>query len=74
MVLGCSVTRRYVDVCYCDMFSVCDVYIDLLKFNVMCINGRWYISVAVNVILSLISAGVCVLGGVMGACVGVISQ
>ncbi len=43
VVLGCSVTRRYVDVCYCDMFCVCDVYLDLLKFDVMCINGLRYV-------------------------------
>ena len=23
VVCGCGVLRRYIDVCYCDMFSVC---------------------------------------------------
>ena len=40
---GCAVTRRYIDVCYCDMFSVVNVYFDHLKFCVVCINGRWYV-------------------------------
>ena len=25
-VRGCAVSRRYIDVCYCDMFSVVNVY------------------------------------------------
>ena len=33
------VSRRYVDVCYCDMFSVVNVYLDHLKFCVVCINS-----------------------------------
>ena len=33
-------SRRYIDVCYCDMFSVVNVYLDHLKFCVVCINGR----------------------------------
>ena len=44
---------RYIDVCYCDMFSVGNVYLDHLKFCVVCINGRRY--VVVNVMLSLMS-------------------
>ena len=32
--------RRYIDVCYCDMFSVFNVYLDHLKFYVVYINGR----------------------------------
>ena len=27
VVCGCGVSRRYVDVCYCDMFSVVNVYL-----------------------------------------------
>ena len=46
---GCGVSRRYIDVCYCDMFSVVNVYIDHLKFYVVCINSRR------NVMLSLMS-------------------
>ena len=42
VVRGCGVSRRYIDVCYCDMFSIGNVYLDHLKFCVMCINSRWY--------------------------------
>ena len=40
VVYGCAVSRRYIDVCYCDMCSVGYVYLDHLKFCVMCIIGR----------------------------------
>ena len=40
MVRGCGVSRRYIDVCYCDMFSIVNVYLDHLKFCVVCINSR----------------------------------
>ena len=40
---GCGVSRRYIDVCYCDMFSVVNVYLDHLKFYVVCINSRRYV-------------------------------
>ena len=40
---GCAVSRRYIDVCYCDMFSVVNVDLDNLKFCVVCINGRRYV-------------------------------
>ena len=40
---GCSVSRRYIDVCYCDMFSVVNVYLDLQKLCVVCINGIRYV-------------------------------
>ena len=53
IVRGCAVSRRYINVCNCDMFSVVNVYLDHLKFCVVCINGRWY--VVVNVMLSLMS-------------------
>ena len=53
VVRECAVSRRYIDVCYCDMFSV--VYLDHLKFCVVCINGRRYVC-WVNVMLSLMSA------------------
>ena len=36
-------SRRHIDVCYCDMFSVVNVYLDYLKFCVVCINGRRYV-------------------------------
>ena len=38
-----GVSRRYIDVCYCDMFSVVNVYLDHLKFYVVCINSRRYV-------------------------------
>ena len=31
VVRGCGVSRRYIYVCYCDMFSVVNVYHDHLK-------------------------------------------
>ena len=40
---GCGVSRRYIDVCYCDMFSVVNVYHDHLKFCVVCTNSRKYV-------------------------------
>ena len=40
VVRGCGVSRRYIDVCYYDMFSVVNVYLDHLKFYVVCINSR----------------------------------
>ena len=43
VVRGCGVTRRYIDGCYCDMFSVVNVYLDHLKFCVGCTNSRRYV-------------------------------
>ena len=43
VVRGCGVSRRYIDVCYCDMFSVVNVYLDHLKFCVVSINSRRYV-------------------------------
>ena len=43
VVRGCAVSRRYIDVFYCDMFSVVNVYLDHLKFCVVCINSRRYV-------------------------------
>ena len=40
---GCGVSRMYIDVCYCDMFSVVNVYLDHLKRCVVCINSRRYV-------------------------------
>ena len=39
-VRGWTVSRRYINVCNCDMFSVVNVYFDHLKFCVVCIDGR----------------------------------
>ena len=43
VVRGCGVSRRYIDVYYCDMFRVVNVYLDHLKFCVVCINSRRYV-------------------------------
>ena len=43
VVRGYAVSRRYINVCNYDMFSVVNVYLDHLKFCVVCINGRRYI-------------------------------
>ena len=50
---GCAVSRRYVDVCDCDLFRVVYVYLDHLKLCVLMNEGM---SVVVNVMLSLMSA------------------
>ena len=39
VVRGCAVSRRCIHVCNCNMFSVGHVYLDHLKFYVVCING-----------------------------------
>ena len=40
---GCAVSRRYIiHVCDSDVFSVVNMYLDNLKFYVVCINGRRY--------------------------------
>ena len=49
VVRGCGVSRRYIDVCYCDMFSVVNVYLDHLKFCVVRINRREFVSESVYV-------------------------
>ena len=43
VVRGCAVSRRYINVCNCDMFSVVYVYPDHLKLRVVCIYGRRYV-------------------------------
>ena len=52
VVRGCGVSRRYIYVCYCDMFSVVNVYLDHLKLcvGVLIVEGM---SVVVNVMLSV---------------------
>ena len=39
---GCAVSRRYIKE-KCDIFSVVYVYLDHLKFCVVCIDGRMYV-------------------------------
>ena len=43
VVRGCAVSRRYINACNCDMFSVVNVYLDHLKLCVVCIDGRMYV-------------------------------
>ena len=43
---GCAVSRRYVNVCNCDMFSVVNVYRVHFKLCVLMVEGM---SVVVNV-------------------------
>ena len=43
VVRGCAVSRRYIIGCTCYMFSVVNVYLDHLKFCVVCNNGRWHV-------------------------------
>ena len=52
VVRGCDVSRRKINVCNCDMFSVINVYLDHLKLCVLMVEGM---SVVVNVILYLMS-------------------
>ena len=40
---GCAVSRRYIDVFNCDIFSAVNVYLDHLKLCGVCINGRRYV-------------------------------
>ena len=39
VVRGCAVSKKYINVCNCDLCSVVNVYLDHLKFCVVCING-----------------------------------
>ena len=43
VVRGCAVSRIYINVYNCDMFSVVHVYLDNLKICVVCIDGRSYV-------------------------------
>ena len=40
VVHECVVSRRYINVCNCDMFNVVNVYLEHFKFCVVCMNGR----------------------------------
>ena len=42
-VRGCGVSRRYIDVFYCDIFSIVNVYLDHLKVCVVCINSQRHV-------------------------------
>ena len=43
VVRRCTVSRRYINVCNCDMIIVVNVYLDHLKLCVVCINGRMFV-------------------------------
>ena len=43
VVRGCAVSRRYIDSCNYDVFSIVNVYYDHLLFCVVCINGHRYV-------------------------------
>ena len=43
LVRGCTVLRRYTNVCNSDMLSVADMYLDHVNVCVVCINGRRYV-------------------------------
>ena len=55
VVRGCAVSRRYINVCNCDMFSVVSVYIKPFESSVLCVLMVDGMSVVVNVMLSLMS-------------------
>ena len=56
VVRGCAVSRRYINVCYSDVFSVVNMYLDHLKFCVVCIDGRRNVCCSeCDVMLSLMS-------------------
>ena len=44
VVRGCAVSRRYINVCNCDMFSVVKVYLYHLKLCCVCIDDRRYVA------------------------------
>ena len=70
VVRGCAVSRRYINVCNCDMFSGVYVYLDHLKFCVMCSDGRKYVCcsecnvvmLSVRTVVKLCTLGVLALG------------
>ena len=43
VVRGCDVSRRFIHFCDSDVFKVVNMYLDHLKFCVVCINGRMYV-------------------------------
>ena len=43
VVRRCAVSRRYIHVCNSDVFSTVNMYLDHLKFCILCINGRRYV-------------------------------
>ena len=60
VVCGCAVSRRYIDVCYCDVFSVVNVCLGHMKFCVVCINALCNLSL--RTVVKLCTLGVLTLG------------
>ena len=69
---GCAVSRRYIDVCYCDMFRVI-VYLDHLKFCVLMVDGMSVLvsvmsqppalcNLSAHTVVKLCTLGVCFKG------------
>ena len=58
MVCGCAVSRRSIDVCYCDMFSVVNVYLDHLKFCVVFLSP-FMLTCSMMKFLSILLLGLC---------------
>ena len=52
VVCVCAVSKKYINVFNCDMFSIVNVHLDHLRFCVLMVDGM---SVVVNVMLSLTS-------------------
>ena len=52
VVRGCAVSRRYIDVCYCDMFSVVNInmYLNHLKLLLFATTRSVFKSVKVSVV------------------------
>ena len=49
---GCVVSRRYIDVCNCNVSSVVNVYLDQLRFCVVSIYGRRFVCCGECVVVS----------------------
>ena len=59
---GCAVSRRYINVCNWDMFTVVNVYHDHLKFCVVCIDGQKYVCCNECNLLAHMVVKLCTLG------------
>ena len=52
VVRGCAVSWKYKNACNNYVFSVVNMYLDHLKFCVVCINGRRYVSCSESYVFS----------------------
>ena len=43
VVRGCAVSRMYIHVCNSDVFRVVNMYLEHLRFCVVCINCKGYV-------------------------------